>query len=141
MWKSWLTILAAALTMAACAMPAQPDPRSVRIESTPGVAVIYVVRSNPDIGPLPAQLVLNDWPFCATYPGTYVRLEVPAGRHRITGYGHDNGAITLQTQADRVYFVQQQVGGNWRANSPHSFFHLIDEARARAAMAGAQRMG
>ena len=139
MLKNWIGIFAAAALVAACALPGQPEPQSVRIEGAPGAAVIYVVRSNPDIGPLPAQLVLNDRPVGAIYPGTYLRLEVPAGRHRLTGYGHDNGAITLETQVGRIYFVQQRVGGDWRANSPHSFFSVIDEARARAAMAGAER--
>lgn len=141
MFKSLIGILAAAALLTACAIPGQPDPQSVRIEGTPGSSVIYVVRSNPDIGPLPSQIVLNERPVGAMYPGTYMRLEVPAGRHRITGYAQDSGSITLQTQADRVYFVQQRVGGDWRANSPQSFFSVIDEARARAAMAGAQRMG
>jgi hypothetical protein len=139
MLKTWIGIFATAMLLAACAMPAQPDPQSVQIEGAPGAAVIYVVRSKPDIGPLPAQVVLNDRNAGATYPGTYLRLEVPAGRHRLTGYGHDNGAITLETQAGSIYFVQQQVGGNWRANSPHSFFAVIDEKRARAMMAAGER--
>jgi hypothetical protein len=66
-----------------------------------------------------------------------MRLEVAPGRHHISGYGHDNGAITLDVQADRIYFVQHTVSGSWRSTSPHSFFTVINEARARAAMAGA----
>jgi hypothetical protein len=62
-------------------------------------------------------------------------MEVAPGRHRLAGYGSDNGAVTLDVQADRVYFVQHTVTGHWREGSAHSFFELIDEARARAALA------
>ena len=37
----------------------------------------------------------------------------------------------------RIYFVQHTVSGSWRATNPHSFFSMMDEARARAALASA----
>ena len=136
MIKNVIGMLAVATLVAGCAMPA---PRSVQIEATPGSAVIYLVRSKPDIGPLPAQVRIGDRLVGTTYPGTYYRVEVPAGRHRLEGTGVDNGAITLDTQTGGIYFVQQRVTGTWREYSPHSFFSVIDEARARAVMAYAER--
>jgi hypothetical protein len=91
----------------------------------------------PDLSYLTATLNLDDQMIGSTHAGTYMRLEVAPGRHRITGYGQDNGAITLDVQADRVYFVRHTVSGSWRATNPHSHFSVIDEAQARAAMAGA----
>jgi len=38
-------------------------------------------------------------------------------------------------QPDRIYFVQHTVSGSWRATNPHSFFSMMNEARARAALA------
>ena len=138
MRQNWIGILAVAVLVAACAIPA-PDPRRVQIENTPGSAVIYLVRSKPDLGTLPAQVVIGDRLVGTTYPGTYYRVEVPAGRHRLAGTGVDTGALTLDTRAGGVYFVQQRVTGDWRAVSPHSFFSVIDEPRARAVMAYAER--
>src|SRR5262245_50273221 len=134
MLKTLAGMLVIAALVTACAAIPQPDPSSVRIEGTPGSAVIYVIRTKPDIGPIPAQLTVNEQLVGTSYPGVYYRVEVPAGRVRLGGTGVDNGALTLQTQADGIYFVQQQVSGTWRVISPHSFFSVIDEKRARAAM-------
>lgn len=142
MLRIWLGIVAAIAMLAACA-PMSPQTQSTapRIEGTPGKAVIYVVRTRPDMSYLAAPLVLDDQMIGATHAGTYFRLEVTPGRHRLTGYAQDNGAINLDVQADRVYFVQHTVSGSWRATSPHSFFRVIDESRARGALAGAIRAG
>ncbi|HET7158243.1 MAG TPA: DUF2846 domain-containing protein, partial [Burkholderiales bacterium] len=99
------------------------------------------VRTRPDLSYLTSTLTLNDQLIGSTHAGTYIRLEVAPGKHRISGYAHDNGAISLDVQADRVYFIQQTVSGSWRATNPHSFFRVIDENTARRAMAGARPVG
>ena len=139
MLKTWIGLFATLLLLAACApMPTAPQSGvSPRIEGTPGKAVIYLVRTRPDVSYLTATLWLDDKMIGSTYAGTYLRLEVTPGRHRIEGYAEDNGAINLDVQADRIYFVQHTVSGSWRATNPQSFFRVIDEARARAAMVGA----
>ena len=70
MLKNWIGILAVAALVAACATPPQPDPSAVRIEGTPGSAVIYIIRPRLGIGPLPAQLVVNEQLVGTTYPGS-----------------------------------------------------------------------
>jgi hypothetical protein len=140
MLKISLAIIATVVSLAGCAsMSTGPGSSAATpaIQGTPGKAVIYLVRTRPDTSYLTGALTLDDQMIGATYAGTYLRLEVAPGRHRIAGYGQDTGAITLDTQADRIYFVQHSVAGSWRAQSPHSFFTVIDEARARARMAGA----
>ena len=139
MLKNVITLLAVALLVTACALPPQPDPASVRIEGTPGSAVIYVVRSRPDLGPVPAQVTVNDQLIGTTYPGVYYRVEVQPGLTRLAGTGVDNGALKLQTQAGGIYFVQQRVAGTWREPGPHSFFSRIDERSARTVMAAGER--
>jgi hypothetical protein len=120
--------------------PTQAERQAVRIESSPGVAVVYLIRSNPDVSYLTAPVVVNDRMVGATYAGTYMRLEVPAGRVHMSGYAGDNGSLTMDVQADRVYFVQHTVSGSWRVTNPHSFFRVIDEARARSVLVGASRL-
>jgi hypothetical protein len=143
MFKTWIGIIAALTALAACA-PMSPAPgagAAPAIQSSAGKGVIYLVRTRPDTSYLTGAITLDGDMIGATYAGTYMRLEVAPGRHRIGGYGQDTGAITLDVQPDRVYFVQHSVAGSWRAQSPHSFFTVIDERRARAAMAGASRAG
>ncbi|MES2562269.1 MAG: DUF2846 domain-containing protein [Pseudomonadota bacterium] len=143
MLKTWIGLVSTLVLLTACApMTVAPGSASApQIQGTPGKAVIYVVRSRPDLSYLTSTLTLNDQLIGSTHAGTYIRLEVTPGRHRISGYAQDNGAIALDVQADRVYFVQHTVSGSWRATNPHSFFRVIDENAARAAMAGARPVG
>lgn len=140
MLKTWTGIIALIVLLAGCAIPTR-DLEAVRIEGTPGKAVIYLVRTNPDLSYLTAPVVVNEQMIGSTHAGTYYRLELPAGRHVIRGYASDNGTITLHLQADRIYFVQHTVAGSYRVTNPESYFSVIDERRARAAMVGADRMG
>ena len=141
MFKTCIRMLSVLALLAGCTQlgPGPAASQAVRIENTPGMAVVYVVRTRPDMSYLTAPIVVDDKYVGPTYAGTYIRLELSPGRHVISGYAQDNGAIALNVQADRVYFVQHTVSGSWRATSPHSFFSMMDESRARAAMATAWR--
>jgi hypothetical protein len=143
MLKLWIAVLVAFATLGACApmTPATESSASPSIQGTPGKAVVYIIRTRPDVSYLTAPLVLDDRMIGASYAGTHFRLELDPGRHRLSGYASDNGAINLDVKADRIYFVQHTVSGSWRAVNPHSFFRLIDESRARSAIAGTSRAG
>jgi hypothetical protein len=143
MSKSWIRLLSVLALLSGCNQlgPTSTAAEAVRIENTPGMAVVYVVRTRPDLSYLTAPIVVDEKFVGPTYAGTYIRLELPPGRHVISGYAQDNGAITVDVQADRVYFVQHSVSGSWRATSPHSFYTVNTEARGRAAMVGASRAG
>jgi hypothetical protein len=118
-----------------------PAGSSPRVEGTPGKAVVYLVRTRPDISYLAAPLIVDDRMIGATHAGTYFRLELTPGRHQIRGYGEDPGVITLDLQGDRVYFIQQSVAGSWRATNPQSFFTMLTENRGRAALVNTQNAG
>ena len=137
MTKLRVGILALSALVAGCAgYGSQQSAQAVRIEATPGMGVIYVVRTKPDLSYVPSQVTLDERLIGTTYAGTYYRVEVPAGRHRLSGYGRDNNAITLDVHADRVYFVHQTVAGSWRSpSSLSSFFKQVDEQRGRALLA------
>jgi hypothetical protein len=136
MFKVWMAVVATVALLGGCTSMAPAPQSSVpRIEGAPGKAVVYIVRTRPDMSYLAAPLVVDDRMIGASYAGTYFRLELAPGRHRISGYGQDNGAMTLDVQPDRLYFIQHTVSGSWRATSPHSFFSVMNEGRARAAMA------
>jgi hypothetical protein len=139
MLRIWISAIATIAALTACApMATQPQSAAApRIEATPGKAVVFIVRTRPDLSYLATPLIVDDQMIGASYAGTYFRLELPPGRHRISGYGQDNGAMTFDVQPDRVYFIQHTVSGSWRATNPHSFFSVMNEGRARAAMARA----
>src|SRR5688572_26823974 len=115
MLKTWIGIFVALAALAACA-PMTPAPASgaaaPAIQGTPGKAVVYLVRTRPDTSYLTGAITVDGDLVGVTHAGTYMRLELTPGRHRIGGYTHDTGAITLDVQADRVYFVQHSVSGS-----------------------------
>ena len=137
MLKRSFVMLATLALLSACAPMTPPlqTAGSARVEGAPGKAVVYVVRTNPDLSYLTATIVFDDTMIGSTHAGTYFRIEAAPGRHRISGYAEDNGSMVLDLQPDRVYFIQHTVSGSWRATNPHSFFSVMDEGRARAAIA------
>lgn len=138
MLKKSLGILAIfALTACAPFQPTARQTQAVRIDGTPGMAVIYLVRTRPDISYVTAPVVIGDRMVGVTYEGTYLRLELPPGRHKISGYASDNGSLTVNVERDRIYFVRHTVSAAYRSINPESSFQVIDEAGARAAMVGA----
>ncbi|HEY0723497.1 MAG TPA: DUF2846 domain-containing protein [Pyrinomonadaceae bacterium] len=143
MFKIFIRMLSVLALLSGCTQlgPTPAATQAVHIDGTPGKAVVYVVRTRPDMSYLTAPIMVDDTPLGATYAGTYMRLELTPGQHVLRGYAQDNGSIKMNVQADRVYFVQHSVAGSWRVTSPHSFFTVIDEARARAAMVGASLAG
>lgn len=132
-------LLAAAIT--ACAQLPAPPVNSQMFESVPGKAVVFLVRTLPDIGELPATLWLDDAVIGSTHPGTYFRWELAPGAHRINGYGVDTGSIRLDLQPGRVYFIRHSVVGTFRAPSPHSVFQILNDAQGRDFVARATRSG
>lgn len=143
MWTLRIGSLALFALLTACVQlpPTPQDIQAKRFESAPGKAVVYLVRTNPDLGDVPATVMLNYDMMGATYMGTYFRWELPPGRHRIAGYASDHGTITVDVQPDRMYFVQQVVRGGGRAATAHSTFHVMDERQGRAAVLNGMRVG
>ena len=133
MFRALMLALAMALTLSGCQqLPLSPEDLQARkFEAVPDKAVIYLVRDSPDFSDVQAQIRVGDKLLFKTYPGTYYRWEVPAGKHTITGYGEDIGTITVQVERGRIYFVQQRVTG---LRVPSSHFELVREPEGRAAV-------
>jgi hypothetical protein len=129
------------ILLAGCAQlpPTPQDVQARKFETLPGKAVIYLVRDNPDHNGVPATLTLGDTDMVTTYPGTYYRWEVNPGRHQIAGYGADNGSITLQVDAGKIYFVQQRTTP-WMTYALSSF-HPVAESQGRAVVMRSTLLG
>lgn len=73
-----------------------------------GASVVYVYR-NESLGALiPLAVGVNGKSVAHTGAYTYLRLELPAGRHTLTSDG-GNPPIELNTEAGKVYFVWQEM--------------------------------
>ena len=144
MTRLWTVLCAVfVVVVAACTQipPTAQDVQAKRIESAPGKAVIYLVRTKPDVSDMPAPVMLDDQLIGSTYAGTYYRLEVSPGRHRIRGYSQDAGSINVDVQGDRIYFVQHTVIASRLTPDPMSVFRLIPEGEGRAVVARGQLAG
>jgi len=128
-------LLLMALFLAGCQqLPLTPqDIQARKFEAVPGMAVIYLVRDNPDFTRMQSMIYLGDRTILKTYPGTYYRWEVPPGEHRIQGASADTGRIALVAEAGKLYFVQQRVT-QFLLGSPNSYFQVVPEPAGRAAV-------
>ena len=137
MWRGPLI----AILLAGCVQlaPAPQDLQAKKFEAVPDKAVIYLVRDYPDFSDAAATIWLGDAAMITTYPGTYYRWEVAPGTHRVTGYGPDIGAIIVETERGRIYFVLQRLAPFLRY--PHSQFYLVAEPHGRAAVRRAVPVG
>ena len=137
MWRGLLV----SILMAGCVQlpPTPQDLQAKKFETVPGKAVIYLVRDHPDFSDEAATVWIGESVIITTYPGTYYRWEVAPGRHRITGYGPDVGAIVVQTEPGRLYFVLQRLAPF--RQFPQSQFYLVNEPYGRAAVSRSVLVG
>jgi hypothetical protein len=131
MWQR-LSIAGLLFALSACVpLPPLPgDAAAKRFEPVPDRAVIYLVR-HPLDSAIPAPILLDDEMIGSTYQGTYIRMVVPGGAHRIAGMAGDSGSIRLQTEQGRIYFVNQHT---WevRRSLGGSAFQLVDAQYGRS---------
>ena len=99
------------LALAACVTrePSPQEIRSKRFETLPDKAVVYLYRDRIDFSDNPASFTLDGAHQGATYRGTYFRLEMAPGKHRIAGFAADIGHLDFITEAGRIYFIRHSV--------------------------------
>ncbi len=128
-------LLLVLLLLTACTqLPPPPgDAAAKRFETIPDRAVIYVLRS-PVERDFVAPIMLDDEMMGATYRGTFMRLVVPAGPHQIAGFAADSGRLNLNTQAGKLYFINQTTFGY--SSLTGSTFQQVDEQYGRSIALG-----
>lgn len=130
--------LTAILLLAGCAAQLPPMPEDAvakRFEPLPDKAVIYLARHAVE-PTFVATVALDDQMIGSTYRGTYIRIEVPPGRHHLRGIAGDSGSIKLDTEPGKIYFVQHTAYG-YRSFA-RSSFDLVDTTYGRALVMGGQ---
>lgn len=84
---------------------AERDTDAKQYGTHPGSATLYIYR--PEIGDSDFDTVLwvNGRLVGATLPKTYFRVNLLPGKYTLTGMGHDNGKLTIETRDGELYFV------------------------------------
>lgn len=132
----------ALLLLAACT-PLPPSPQDIqakKFDVVPEKAVVYLFRDAPDFADEPSTVLVNDSVQGTTYPGTYIRIELAPGRHRISGFASDSGVIEFETQPGRLYFLQQSVAHSF-FRMYTSFFRFVGEGYGREAVLRSELIG
>ena len=127
-----------AFIAASCAQ-LPPTPRDIeakKFQTLPDKAVIYIVRPLVD-GNVDGPLIIPGG-LIATQQGTYYRAEVPPGTHRIAAAGAWSAAVIVQTEAGKIYFVEQTATGGARDGLLSMSLRRIDESRGRKMVTDAQ---
>jgi hypothetical protein len=140
MWQR-LSIAGLLAALSACVQlpPLPGDAAAKRFETVPDRAVIYVVRHRLE-PEFVAPILLDDQMIGSTYRGTYIRVVVPGGMHRIAGFAVDSGLIVLQAQPGQIYFISQRTFGRPRSLSGSSF-QLVDAQFGRSMVLGGTMTG
>ena len=114
------------------------DIQGKKFESVPDKAVIYIVR--PRLDALVAAPVSFSGGMISTHQGTYYRLEVAPGTQRIEGTGPHTAAVSVQTEAGKIYFVELTASGGVRDGLQTMAFSRIDDNRGRRMVSEAQSL-
>lgn len=82
-----------------------------RFETRPGAAALYVFRNDSPGTPTREDSVLyvDDRLIGATLPGTFFRVDLLPGVHRLQGYGYDQGKLKIRARDGEAYFVALNV--------------------------------
>ena len=127
----------ALLFIAACAQipPTPEELEAKKFRTIPDKAVIYLVRSA--FGPgWAAQVVLDESPIGTTYRRTFIRIETRPGKYEFRGYAGDSGSISLETEAGKLYFIEQDTY-DYRS-FVRSAFGIVDAERGMALVRNAE---
>ncbi|MCW5574830.1 MAG: hypothetical protein KIT13_01930 [Burkholderiales bacterium] len=135
MTRYLLLALLALVTGCAQLPPPPEDSIAKRFEPKPGRAVIYLARHALE-PTFVAPVVINGQMIGSTYRGTYMRIEVPAGRHVLRGMAGDSGGISIETAPDRIYYLEHRTYGYRTFVS--SSFSLVDQERGQALVRSGQ---
>jgi hypothetical protein len=141
--KPWTIAAAISLLVIAACAPLPPSPQDIQAKQFRTVsdkAVLYLFRDAPDFADEAATVLVNDSIQGTTYPGTYFRLELVPGRHRVSGFAGDSGIIEFEALAGTIRFLQQSV-----ARTPsrlhHSYFRFVGESYGREAVLRSELTG
>ena len=133
-------VLIALLSGCASIPEASPelDQQAKTFSAPRGKAGVYIYR-NEHLGAAIQMQVLLDGNYVGhTAAMTYYYVEVPAGRHTITGKGENESVVTFDAIDGRLYYVWQEVKMGFM--TMRNEVKLVDEATGRAGVMECRRV-
>lgn len=128
--------LAATVLATGCASVQMASPEMDSAAKTyavkPGMANIYVYRSEVMGAAVKMPVALNGKLVGDTGAKTFLLLQVPPGRHTIVSKTENDSTVTVDAAPGRNYFVWQEV--KMGLMSARSALQLVDEATGKAAV-------
>lgn len=123
---------AAAAALSGCTSTPQASPdrdaEAKRFVAHPASAALYVYRSDFPVSDdvwTQTALWIDDRLIGQTLPGTYYRVDLRPGAHRLRADGADQGRLNIDTAAGQTYFVRLNVVAG------SSRFALVDPETGR----------
>jgi hypothetical protein len=87
------------------------DADAKQFNSHPGNSTVYVYRPDSETPDSDTVLWIDGRLIGATLPKTYFRINLDPGKHKLSGMGHDNGTLNIETRPGELYFVSLYVLG------------------------------
>jgi hypothetical protein len=101
-------------------------------------AGVYVYR-NETMGAAIKLHVLMDGQYLGeTASKTYFYVEVPPGKHTVTGKAENESVVTFDAIAGRLYYIWQEI--KMGLFQPRNELKLVDEATGRAGVLESKRI-
>jgi hypothetical protein len=100
------------------------DAQAKEFNTHPGTAALYVYRTDIAFDE-ESVLYVGGRLIGSTLPGTYFRIDLRPGEHRLRGIGVDNGSLIIEVRPGALYFVSLRVVGG------QSHFERVADAIAR----------
>ncbi len=127
-------LFALALALSGCVTrePTPQDLQAKRFEALPEKAVVYLYRDRLDFSNNAVGFTLDGQHQGATYRGTYFRIELAPGRHRLAGFAGDIGHLEFNTERGAIYFIRHSVSS--LRGMDFSFFQFVPAEYGRSAV-------
>jgi hypothetical protein len=143
MVRAFAGLLAVSLALlSGCASIPEASPeldRQAKTFSAPSrKAGVYIYRNEHFGAAIQAQLLLDGNYLGHTGAMTYYYVEVPAGRHTITGKAENESVVTFDAVNGRLYYVWQEI--KLGLMTMRNELKLVDEATGRAGVLECKRV-
>lgn len=110
--------------------PVDQDTKAKDFSPAPGKASLYIYRNESFGFAVPMTVTVNGKTLGQTVAQTYFRLDLAPGKYNIESHVEDVSSLILTVDAERNYFVWQEVKmGLWTARS---LLQQVDEITRRA---------
>jgi len=85
------------------------DAQAKLFKTHPQKSIIYIYRRDTQSSSVEMELMIDGQHVATSVGGTYIKLEVNPGRHRLVAYADNSNKLMLATLKNKNYFISQDV--------------------------------